>query len=200
MLRLRTVGGRLRTFIVNSSPVLGSKGQYRGVLASFDDVTDLEEKERELRKAVESADAANRTKSEFLANMSHEIRTPMNAILGFTDVLRRGFAADEQTRQHYLDTIHSSGKHLLELINDILDLSKIEAGRLEVERTAVLALRTDLGTGDHVHRARAKPGDLPGVHHGRAGPRDDPHRSDPASGKSSPTSSATRSSSPRAAG
>ncbi|MGO9112933.1 MAG: ATP-binding protein, partial [Thermoguttaceae bacterium] len=133
MLRLRTIGGGLRTFIVNSSPVLGSKGQYRGVLVSFDDVTDLEEKECELRKAVESADAANRTKSEFLANMSHEIRTPMNAILGFTDVLRRGFAADEPTRQYYLDTIHSSGKHLLELINDILDLSKIEAGRLEVE-------------------------------------------------------------------
>jgi PAS domain S-box-containing protein len=136
MLRLKTVGGGLRTFIVNSSPVLGSKGEYRGVLASFDDVTDLEEKERELRKAVESADAANRTKSEFLANMSHEIRTPMNSILGFTDVLRRGFAADEATRQRYLDTIHSSGKHLLELLNDILDLSKIEAGRLEVEHKA----------------------------------------------------------------
>ena len=104
----------------------------------------------------------------------------MNSILGFTDVLRRGFAADEQTRQHYLDTIHSSGKHLLELINDILDLSKIEAGRLEIERKACSPCELISELRGHVHRARAKPGDLPGVQHGRSGPRDDPHRSDPA--------------------
>ena len=66
--------------------------------------------------------------------MSHEIRTPMNAILGFTDVLRRGYGKSLQDPRKYLNTIHSSGTHLLDLINDILDLSKVESGRLEVER------------------------------------------------------------------
>ncbi len=133
ILRLKVGKSEVRTFMVNCSPVLGHKGDYRGVLASFDDVTQLEEKEIELKKSKEAAEDANRTKSEFLANMSHEIRTPMNAILGFTDVLRRGLAASETERQEYLATVHSSGKHLLSLINDILDLSKIEAGQMEVE-------------------------------------------------------------------
>jgi signal transduction histidine kinase/HPt (histidine-containing phosphotransfer) domain-containing protein len=93
---------------------------------------DLRESEKELQAAKETAESANRAKSRFLAHMSHEIRTPLNSILGFTEILRRGIGQPEQNTEH-LATIHASGRHLLTLIDAILDVSKIEAGHMEVE-------------------------------------------------------------------
>jgi PAS domain S-box-containing protein len=129
--------GKRHSFMVNCSPVIGGNKKVNGMLMSLSDITMLEEKELELLESKRLAESANQAKSDFLANMSHEIRTPMNAVLGFTELLRRGQVKDDREAKKHLNTIHSNGKHLLELINDILDLSKIEAGYLEVEKISV---------------------------------------------------------------
>lgn len=134
MIRLKIDDEQYKTFMTNCSPVLSGSGKPAGVLISFDDVTKLEQKELELRLSKEEAEQANRFKSEFLANMSHEIRTPMNAILGFSEVLKRGYDKTSSDSIRYLNTISSNGNHLLNLINDILDLSKVEAGRIDIEK------------------------------------------------------------------
>ena len=98
-------------------------------------IEDLRESERELAHSRDAAEAANRAKSAFLANMSHEIRTPMNGIIGMASLMRRGSISQKQTEQ--LNKINTAAEHLLGTINDILDISKIEAGKLVVEQAHV---------------------------------------------------------------
>jgi PAS domain S-box-containing protein len=114
------------------NPYRSPSGEITHAVIVSKDVTDFLEAQRELKEARERADAANAAKSSFLAAMSHEIRTPLNAVLGLTELTLKSDLDPEQ--RDNLETVYASGNRLLNLINDILDLSKIEAGRMSLER------------------------------------------------------------------
>ncbi|RMH23697.1 MAG: PAS domain-containing hybrid sensor histidine kinase/response regulator, partial [Planctomycetota bacterium] len=148
---IRGADGRIERYVAVRTDVTGLKESEQRLAAYAEDLLavqdDLEERSRELtvqsealQAARRAADAASRTKSEFLANMSHEIRTPMTAILGYTELLLDP-AQPPDERARAIETIRRNGEHLLALINDILDLSKIEAGRMDLERLSFDPLR-----------------------------------------------------------
>jgi len=107
--------------------------QFSGLIAVFENITNQKIFEEELVKAKNEAEDSDRLKSAFLANMSHEIRTPMNAILGFSDLLSSN-EYEEEEKKEFIEMIKSSGRLLLNLINDIIDISKIEAGELKIQK------------------------------------------------------------------
>ncbi len=127
------------------TPISDKNGEIAAFIALKEDITKKKEIEENLKKAKEHAVETSRIKSDFLANMSHEIRTPMNAILGFTDILL--LKEDDPSKQKKLGLIKRAGVELLDLINDILDLSKIEANRILIDKIpfSPLAMLNQLG-------------------------------------------------------
>jgi two-component system CheB/CheR fusion protein len=114
----------------NAHPLLDEQGRPQGAVAAFLDITSLRQAERELEEAKKQAESANRAKSVFLSNMSHEIRTPLNGVLGMLELIDND-CSDENLR-HYVDNAKEAGNALLAIINDILDLSRVESGAVEL--------------------------------------------------------------------
>jgi PAS domain S-box-containing protein len=125
--------GRVIWTMVNGTMVRDDAGRPLYCIATVQDITAMKVAEQELQVARQVAESANKAKSEFLANMSHEIRTPLGAVLGFADLLR-DHSISESQRSEFINIIYRNGSELVGLVDDILDLSKIEAGKLEVER------------------------------------------------------------------
>ncbi|MEE4356532.1 MAG: 7TM diverse intracellular signaling domain-containing protein, partial [Desulfococcaceae bacterium] len=134
-----TLNGEPIHLLVRSFVLPDAAENFSRVLVAMIDISERKQMEKELSEARDKAEAANRAKSAFLANMSHEIRTPMNAVIGFSDLLSSMLTDEKQ--KHYLDIIRSGGNNLLMLINDILELSKIESGKLEL-RCEPLGIRS----------------------------------------------------------
>lgn len=131
------VKGELRTYNVRLSPLKNRRGDLTGRVANLHDITNIKEINRELEIAREKADEATHLKSDFLATMSHELRTPLNAVIGYSELMLTGMVGELSEKHYeYTDRITENAKYLLALINNILDISKIEAGRMELTMQA----------------------------------------------------------------
>jgi PAS domain S-box-containing protein len=125
--------GRQGTASISGDPLFDAAGRFIGYRGTGRDITEQVQAEKVLRETKEAAEAANLAKSQFLANMSHELRTPLNAIIGFSESLELGVRGPLQPEQaEYVGLIRQSGEHLHDVINDILDLAKVDAGKFEL--------------------------------------------------------------------
>lgn len=131
--------GEFRNLLLSAGPVLSPKNGVMGCTVTLTDISELKRVEAELKKAKDDADAASQAKTRFLANMSHEIRTPLGAVIGYSELLATPGLSPDQ-RDDFVAKIKRNGKHLSGLIDDILDLSKIESGRIQLE-TVEFSLR-----------------------------------------------------------
>ncbi|MBN1252229.1 MAG: PAS domain S-box protein [Bacteroidales bacterium] len=145
--RAKDIDGNIRWFLDKGVALRNKSGETTRLIGTILDITQQQKIEEELILAKEKAEEADNIKSTFLANMSHEIRTPMNGILGFSDLLKNDLTTPEE-RKSYIDIIHKSGKQLLNIINDILDISKIEVGQIQIneEDCSINELMDDLFT------------------------------------------------------
>lgn len=149
------------TGLVSGSPFFDPSGRFLGYRGTARDITKQVLAERTLRDAKEAAEAANLAKSQFLANISHELRTPLNAIIGFSEMLERGLAGPMQPKQQeYAGLVHESGQHLLNVINDILDLAHVDSGKFELHEESNVDLRQIIDACVALIRDRAKGRDI----------------------------------------
>lgn len=132
-IKLQTKNGRSIPVLIGGTPII-EDGNFEGLVAVITDVRLLKAHENKIKKALKRAKISDTLKSSFLANMSHEIRTPMNAILGFADILRNERNIDEETREEYFKIIDAKGNELLQIISDIVDISKIESKVIDINR------------------------------------------------------------------
>ncbi len=137
--RISTPTGEMRYVRCEAEAIRGRNGEIEQVIGTVLDITDLQKVTEELRTARNKAEYANHAKSQFLANMSHELRTPLNAIIGFSELMATDVMGPMETAQYqaYAKDIHDSGLHLLAVVNDILDLSRIEVGVTELEEAEI---------------------------------------------------------------